>query len=160
MFSQRWPALAVAALSLLPAASQAALQITPPQLTPDADGMIVTEIRSGLASSSRWSVRVVPWETESGADAPPSATLIADVLPHVHPLGVDVSPRFFSIAAAGRQVVRARVRDRSKQYRLLIEQIPEDDAQSTGVNFRFRFSLPIYRQPGANPVQLRSISLQ
>lgn len=159
MSFQRWPAWAMLLL-LMPIASHAALQITPPQLTPDADGMIATEVRSALASSSRWSVRVIPWETDGSPDAPPSATMIADVLPHVHPLGVDVSPRFFSLAASGRQMVRARVRDRSKQYRLLIEQIPEDDAESNGVNFRFRFSLPIYRQAGANPVQLRSISIQ
>lgn len=150
---------AVAALLLLPIAAKAALQITPPQLTPDTDGMIATEVRSSLASGSRWSVRVIPWETEAGADAPANATMIADVLPHVHPLGVDVSPRFFSLAASGRQVVRARIRDHSRQYRLLIEQIPEDDPEGNGVNFRFRFSLPIYRQTISNPVQMRSISI-
>jgi hypothetical protein len=158
MAAPSWPL--AAALLLLPAVTQAALQISPPQLTPDADGMIATEVRSGLASSSRWSVRVIPWEADGGHEsAPPDATTIGDVLPHVHPLGVDVSPRFFSLTASGRQVVRARIRDRSRQYRLLIEQIPEDDPESQGVNFRFRFSLPIYRQAGAQPARLRSISI-
>ncbi|MFN5258062.1 MAG: hypothetical protein ACK5BC_03820, partial [Burkholderiales bacterium] len=43
------------------------------------------------------------------------------VLISIIPLGVEVSPRFFSLAGAGRQVIRARIIDRSKHYRLLIE---------------------------------------
>jgi hypothetical protein len=62
-----------------------------------------------------------------------------------HPLGVEISPRFFSLAGHGRQVIRARIMDRSRHYRLLIEQIPDDALSNQGVNFRFRFSLPIYR---------------
>jgi hypothetical protein len=61
------------------------------------------------------------------------------------PLGVDVSPRFFSLAGAGRQMIRAKVFDRSRYYRLIIEQIPLESPSDPGVNFRFRFSLPIYR---------------
>lgn len=143
---------------LISAEAFAALQITPPQLTPDSDGMIATEVRSSLASSSRWSVRMIPWDPNA-QELDANATLIADAAPHVHPLGVDISPRFFSLAASGRQVVRARIRDRFRQYRLLIEQIPDDDPQGQGVNFRFRFSLPVYRSSTASPVELRSISI-
>ncbi len=40
--------------------AQAALNITPPQLAPDEQGVIATEVKSSLAAPTRWSVRVVP----------------------------------------------------------------------------------------------------
>ena len=72
---------------------------------------------------------------------------------------VEISPRFFSLAGAGRQVIRARVTDRSRHYRLLIEQIPDDQPSGKGVNFRFRFSLPIYRS-SQDPLIPRGIVIQ
>ena len=138
--------------------SRAALNITPPQLAPDENGVIATEVRSSLSSPTRWSVRVVPWDpsapepantaaTPVSAPTSPSAVLPppAPLAPPSHPLGVEISPRFFSLAGQGRQVIRARITDRSKHYRLLIEQIPDDGLSNQGVNFRFRFSLPVYR---------------
>jgi hypothetical protein len=129
-------------LGLMPHAPlQAALDITPPQLAPDHQGIIATEVRASLAVPTRWSVRVIPWDPTQGpaegAAAQP-VSLIGEAMP------VDVSPRFFSLAAGGRQVIRARVNDRSRYYRLLIEQVP-DTVSSQGVQFRFRFSLPIFR---------------
>lgn len=125
--------------------AHAALNITPPQLAPDEHGVIATEVRSSLSTSSRWSVRVVPWdpslpEAPAAGAMPVSALAVA-----AHPLGVEISPRFFSLPESGRQVIRARVSDRSRHYRMLIEQIPDDSLSGQGVNFRFRFSLPIYR---------------
>jgi hypothetical protein len=124
----------------------AALQITPPHLAPDDNGIVATEVRSSLSRPSRWSVRVVPWEPELPERTAPSAIPISAMADSVapHPVGVEISPRFFTLVASGRQVVRARVRDRSRRYRLLIEQIPSDDPQEQGINFRFRFSLPVY----------------
>ncbi len=126
----------------------AALSITPPQLAPDHNGVIATEVRSSLSSASRWSVRVIEWTPGAERDPAPAAMPIANT--HAlgkasQPIGVEISPRFFSLAASGRQVIRARVSDRSKHYRLLIEQIPETSLANQGVNFRFRFSLPVYR---------------
>jgi hypothetical protein len=144
--------------------AQAALKITPPQLAPDDQGVIATEVKSSLAAPTRWSVRVIPWDP--GLTEPPSAAAsnvatqgapatLSTPSPHLmppsplaipsHPLGVEISPRFFSLAGHGRQVIRARIMDRSRHYRLLIEQIPDDALSNQGVNFRFRFSLPIYR---------------
>lgn len=133
--------------------AEAALNITPPQLAPDQDGIVATEVRSSLSTPTRWSVRVTPWDPlapsqERGASLPivskessgPSSTATP-------PLGVDVSPRFFSLAGSGRQMIRAKVFDRSRYYRLVIEQIPLESPTDPGVNFRFRFSLPIYRSP-------------
>jgi hypothetical protein len=145
-------------------AAHAALNITPPQLAPDDQGVIATEVKSSLAAPTRWSVRVIPWDpgfTEPPAAAPSNVAAqggpatLSTPSPHLtppaplaipsHPLGVEISPRFFSLAGHGRQVIRARIMDRSRHYRLLIEQIPDDALSNQGVNFRFRFSLPIYR---------------
>ncbi len=139
-------AVVISLLSISPA--QAALSITPPQLAPDQRGVIATEVKSSLGVASRWSVRVVEWTPESPDAAQPQAMPVSG--DHTlgragQPLGVEISPRFFSLAPAGKQVIRARVSDRSKHYRLLIEQIPEASTASQGVNFRFRFSLPVYR---------------
>lgn len=146
------------AITLSPHAS-AALQITPPQLAPDDQGVIATEVKSSLASSSRWSVRVIPWdptqpETPAAGAMPVSVTTNTTNTPEV-----EISPRFFSLAGAGRQVIRARVTDRSRHYRLLIEQIPDDQPSGKGVNFRFRFSLPIYRS-SQDPLIPRGIVIQ
>ncbi len=128
--------------------ANAALSITPPQLAPDRQGVIATEVKSSLNGPSRWSVRVIEWDPTAPLPQTPSAVPISNshaLGTAAQPIGIDISPRFFSLAASGRQVIRARVSDRSKHYRLLIEQIPDSQAFAQGVNFRFRFSLPIYR---------------
>jgi len=56
-------------------------------------------------------------------------------------------------------VIRARIIDRSKHYRLLIEQIPDDTVRGQGVNFRFRFSLPIYKS-SQDPLIPRGVVIQ
>ncbi len=132
--------------------AQAALNITPPQLAPDQDGIVATEVRSSLSTPTRWSVRVTPWDplapsTERGAALPIASKDSGPPSAAYPPLGVDVSPRFFSLAGSGRQMIRAKVFDRSQYYRLVIEQIPLESPTDPGVNFRFRFSLPIYRSP-------------
>lgn len=139
----------------------AALQITPPQLAPDEHGVIATEVKSSLATSSRWSVRIVPWDPSAPESSPLAMPVNAPALPSQssQPLGVEISPRFFSLAGSGRQMIRARVSDRSRYYRLLIEQIPDDSLSAQGVNFRFRFSLPIYRS-GQDPLIPRGITIQ
>lgn len=149
---------AIAAVALATSAS-AALNITPPQLAPDEHGVIATEVRSSLATSSRWSVRLVVWDPNAPEAAPSGAMPVSALAAPAHASGVDVSPRFFSLASAGRQVIRARVSDRSKYYRLLIEQIPEDTLSAQGVNFRFRFSLPVYRS-AQDPLIPRGIVIQ
>lgn len=139
-------ALATGLLFMSPV--RAALSITPPQLAPDQRGVIATEVKSSLSVASRWSVRVVEWNPES--KEPPAASAMPISSDNAlgrasQPLGVEISPRFFSLAAGGKQVIRARVSDRSKHYRLIVEQIPDAATASQGVNFRFRFSLPVYR---------------
>lgn len=131
---------------------QAALNITPPQLAPDQDGIVATEVRSSLSTPTRWSVRVTPWDPlapspERGATLPIASKEGSPPSMANSPLGVDVSPRFFSLASSGRQMIRAKVFDRSQYYRLVIEQIPLESPTDPGINFRFRFSLPIYRSP-------------
>ena len=128
----------------------AALNITPPQLAPDQEGIVATEVRSSLSTPTRWSVRVAPWDPlappqERGGNLPVANKGQSQQVNGLPPLGVDVSPRFFSLAGAGRQMIRAKVFDRSRYYRLIIEQIPLESPSDPGVNFRFRFSLPIYR---------------
>ncbi len=137
----------------------AALQITPPQLAPDDQGVIATEVKSSLSTPSRWSVRIIPWDPTQPETPSPSAMPISSTLNNNHITGVDISPRFFSLAGSGRQVIRARVTDRSRHYRLLIEQIPDDQPSGKGVNFRFRFSLPIYRSSQA-PLTPRGVVIQ
>ncbi len=137
-------------LMIASAPTQAALNITPPQLAPDQDGIVATEVRSSLSTPTRWSVRVTPWDPlapsqGSGATLPIVSSGPSSIVSP--PLGVDVSPRFFSLAGSGRQMIRAKVFDRSRYYRLVIEQIPLESPTDPGVNFRFRFSLPIYRSP-------------
>lgn len=114
---------------MLSDSSQAALGISPPQLVPDAAGIVVTEVQSSMTSASRWSVRLVGWG--------PAGEEIVGV-------PGDVSPRFFGLAPGGRQMVRARIKDPSRYHRLLIEQVPEAQSEVIGLAFRFRFSLPIY----------------
>jgi hypothetical protein len=141
-------AVIAAAVAALAGQAQAALSITPPQLAPDSQGVIATEVRSSLSSASRWSVRVLEWDPEATPAQAPSALPIANnhaLGSASQPIGIEISPRFFSLAASGRQVIRARISDPSKRYRLLIEQIPDSASSSQGVNFRFRFSLPVYR---------------
>jgi P pilus assembly chaperone PapD len=141
-------------------AALAALNITPPQLAPDDQGVIATEVRSSLATTSRWSVRVVPWDPAKTDDNPSAANMPIAALANTDiASGVEISPRFFSLAGSGRQVIRARVADRSRHYRLLIEQIPDDQPGGKGVNFRFRFSLPIYRS-SQDPLIPRGIIIQ
>ncbi len=149
---------AIAIVALISSAS-AALNITPPQLAPDEQGVIATEVRSSLATSSRWSVRLVVWDPNAPEAAPSGAMPVSALAAPPHLSGVEVSPRFFSLASSGRQVIRARVSDRSKYYRLLIEQIPEDTLSAQGVNFRFRFSLPVYRS-AQDPLIPRGIVIQ
>lgn len=152
------PLVGAVGISFFQCAS-AALQITPPQLAPDDQGVIATEVKSSLSTSSRWSVRIIPWdpgqpeEPASGAMPVSSASMSNPVT------GTEISPRFFSLAGAGRQVIRARVTDRSRHYRLLIEQIPDDEPSGKGVNFRFRFSLPIYRS-SQDPLIPRGVVIQ
>ena len=113
----------------IPQPSQAALGISPPQLVPDAAGIVVTEVQSSMTSASRWSVRLVGWG--------PAGEEIVGV-------PGDVSPRFFGLAPGGRQMIRARIKDSSRYHRLLIEQVPEAQSEVLGLAFRFRFSLPVY----------------
>jgi hypothetical protein len=126
-------AIAVAMLltltGMLSEPSQAALGISPPQLVPDAAGIVVTEVQSSMTSASRWSVRLVGWG--------PAGEEIVGV-------PGDVSPRFFGLAPGGRQMIRARIKDPSRYHRLLIEQVPEAESEVLGLAFRFRFSLPVY----------------
>lgn len=119
----------LAVLASVPSVSHAALGISPPQLFPDRSGIVVTEVQSSMTSASRWSVRLVGWG--------PAGEEIVGV-------PGDVSPRFFSLAPGGRQLIRARIKEGSRYHRLLIEQIPETDNEITGLAFRFRFSLPVY----------------
>ena len=116
---------------LLPSVAHAALAVTPPQLHPDETGIVVTEVQSSLAGPSKWSVRMVRWPADGSEPTPVEAR---------------ISPRFFTLTPGGRQMIRAQVRDRSVYHRLLVEQIPEGDTTSQGLAFRFRFSLPVYRQ--------------
>ena len=169
--------------------AQAALNITPPQLAPDQNGIISTEVKSSLSTATRWSVRVIKWDPTSAADPAAPAVLTAPTTsitpatpstptaslgPNAAPLktlpvsalaessalpDVQISPRFFSLAASGRQVIRARVMDRSQHYRLLIEQIPGDAITGQGINFRFRFSLPIYTS-NRDPLIPRGVLIQ
>jgi P pilus assembly chaperone PapD len=123
--------LAFSFLSVKPFASaHAALSVTPPQLHLDEAGVVVTEVQSSLTTSSRWSVRLVGWGP-AGEEQPGAEGLVA--------------PRFFSLAPGGRQLVRARIANRARYHRLLIEQIPEANNDISGLAFRFRFSLPVYR---------------
>ena len=123
--------LAFSFVSVKPFASaHAALSVTPPQLHLDEAGVVVTEVQSSLTTSSRWSVRLVGWGP-AGEEQPGAEGLVA--------------PRFFSLAPGGRQLVRARIANRARYHRLLIEQIPEANNDISGLAFRFRFSLPVYR---------------
>lgn len=123
--------LAFSFLSVKPFASaHAALSVTPPQLHLDEAGVVVTELQSSLTTSSRWSVRLVGWGP-AGEEQPGAEGLVA--------------PRFFSLTPGGRQLVRARIANRARYHRLLIEQIPEANNDISGLAFRFRFSLPVYR---------------
>jgi hypothetical protein len=146
-------AVAAIAVMSVTGACSGALQITPPHLAPDAQGIVATEVKSSLGRPSRWSVRVVPWEPGQPDQSAPSLMPVSAATESAapHPIAVDISPRFFTLIASGRQVIRARVHDRSRRYRLLIEQIPSDDALDTGINFRFRFSLPVYHS-GKDPL--------
>jgi len=149
----------VTLISVIPVTSQSALNITPPQLAPDDQGVVATEVRSSLSTPSRWSVRIVPWDPGMPETRPSGAMPVSALPSPTQPPGVDVSPRFFSLAGAGRQVIRARITDRSRHYRLLIEQIPDDSVRGQGVNFRFRFSLPIYKS-SQDPLIPRGVVIQ
>ena len=146
-------AVAAIAMLLMAGTCPAALQITPPHLAPDAQGIVATEVKSSLGRPSRWSVRVVPWEPGQPDPSAPSLMPVSAAVESAapHPVAVDISPRFFTLIASGRHVIRARVHDRSRRYRLLIEQIPSEDMLDTGINFRFRFSLPVYHS-GKDPL--------
>jgi hypothetical protein len=122
----------------MPRGAEAALGISPPQLVPDQAGIVVTEVQSSMTSASRWSVRLVGWG--------PAGEEITGV-------AGDVSPRFFGLAPGGRQLVRARIKDKTRYHRLLIEQVPEHQSEVAGLAFRFRFSLPVY-QSRNEPVAL------
>ena len=148
-----------AAILITTSVAQAALNITPPQLAPDDQGVVATEVKSSLATPTRWSVRVVPWDPTSPEPTNAAAMPVSALATPAHPLGVEISPRFFSLAGQGRQVIRARITDRSRHYRLLIEQIPDDGLTNHGVNFRFRFSLPIYRS-SRDPLIPRGVTIQ
>lgn len=128
-FWRSW-AVGVMLLTIAPLA-RAALSVTPPQLHPDETGIVVTEVQSSLQGPSRWSVRLVRWAADGGDPTP---------------IEGHISPRFFRLEAGGRQMIRAQVRDRGIYYRLLVEQIPDAEPTGQGLAFRFRFSLPIYRQ--------------
>ncbi|NBT75242.1 MAG: hypothetical protein EBQ76_05320 [Betaproteobacteria bacterium] len=130
--SSRVLALLSLAHFLLGNPAHSALGITPPQLLPDEAGIVVTEVQSSTPNASRWSVRLVNWTPGAGEPTPVAS---------------DISPRFFSLAPGARQIIRAKVRDRGAYHRLIIEQVPDPEAVAQGLAFRFRFSLPIYRQP-------------
>jgi P pilus assembly chaperone PapD len=126
----------------MPLTAWAALTISPPQLTPDEQGVVVTQVQSSLAQPSRWSVRLVTWNAEAGPFEPAQG---------------QVSPRFFSLNPNEVQVVRARPLNRAGYHRLVIEQIPSEDLQQ-GLSFQFRFSLPVFRfaqEPLKHRLELR-----
>lgn len=125
-------------MGLMPLGAWAALTVSPPQLTPDEHGVVVTQVQSSLGQASRWSVRLVSWTKDPNGFLPAEG---------------QVTPRFFSLAPNETQVIRARPSDRSGYHRLVIEQIPTDDLQQ-GLSFQFRFSLPMFRSP-QEPVRQR-----
>jgi len=154
--SARLAWLAVGLLGGLQA--QAALNITPPQLAPDDNGIIATEVKSSLPNATRWSVRVIHWDPTQPTQPTQPMPVVALAKP-ISVQGVEISPRFFSLSGLGRQIIRARITDRSRHYRLLIEQIPNDTLGNQGIQFRFRFSLPIYKS-NQDPLIPRGILIQ
>jgi len=118
-------------MAVLTSVAQAALTISPPQLTPDEQGVVVTQVQSSLAQPARWSVRLVQWGVDP-TEFPPAEG--------------QISPRFFSLHPGEIQVIRAKPAERGRYHRLVLEQIPPDDLQQ-GLSFQFRFSLPVFRNP-------------
>lgn len=145
------------ALSSQSVSARAALNITPPQLAPDANGVVATEVKSTLNHGSRWSVRIIPWDpnpSEPDTTVNSATAVKTNLISSSSASQPQISPRFFSLQPMQHQVIRARIPDRSKRYRLLIEQVADQEARHEGVNFQFRFSLPVYqsRQDPAIPL--------
>ena len=137
---------AAALLTLAPAALASALQVSPilVQFAPDQPAASVNLQNAGDAPLNA-QVRIFGWTQKDGQDR-----LQPDP-------GVQVSPPISAIPALGEQVVRLvrrdhQVPDREVCYRLLVDELPVVDANSSNkVIFRLRYSVPVFVAPAGFP---------
>lgn len=115
------------------------LRVNPIRLKLAPDQRITAVTLSNL-TDRRKSVkaRVLRWTQVDGADV---YTPTDDAI---------VSPPIFSVPPKGEQIVRVAMRRQTPgtAYRLMIEQIPDEDVQqTTGVDVRLNLNLPLYLLP-------------
>ncbi|WP_321954745.1 fimbrial biogenesis chaperone [Paraburkholderia bannensis] len=117
----------------------ASLEITPVtvELEASQNGQVFTLHNNGTEALSA-QIRVYSWNQEDGDD---QLTLTRDLI---------ASPPIAQVAAGGEQIVRlVRAHPggpaQEMAYRLFIDELPPPNAApSTGIQFRFRYSVPVF----------------
>lgn len=137
------PVLA-AAMAALPA-SAADLQISPVSIAfkPGQSAAGITLQNQG-ESPVYGQVRAFQWTQRDGEDV---LTETADVI---------VSPPIIEVAPRAMQTIRLVRRGAAPAagegtYRLLIDEIPRDGGQASGVDILLRYSVPVFMLPAGNP---------
>ena len=135
-------------VSILDIASSraASLQISPVsiQLEATESGKVIN-LRNDAGDPIHAQVRVFSWDQNDEEDRlTPTRELL-------------VSPPIAEVPAGGQQVIRVLRADRAasaqeRAYRLLIDELPSAGGSAqTGVQFRFRYSVPLFVAPSGEP---------
>ncbi|WP_244814068.1 molecular chaperone [Caballeronia sp. Lep1P3] len=119
----------------------ASLQISPVsiQLHANEAGQVIN-LRNAGDQAIHAQVRVFTWDQANDEDhLEPTRDLLA-------------SPPIAEVPAGGAQVIRLirtgqETATQERAYRLLIDELPTTDAASQGVQFRFRYSVPLFVEP-------------
>lgn len=140
-------AFAAALGALQPGGAHAAgLQVTPVSLTLDAkrnaDGMWLSNTGDAPLTAQ---VRVFHWTQAGGEDQLTASRSLA------------VSPPMLTLEPGARQLVRvirtgAPPAEREDAFRLLVDEVPDERTQKTGLNMVLRYSVPVFVAPsGTSP---------
>ncbi|MDR5856295.1 molecular chaperone [Caballeronia sp. LZ062] len=139
-------ALLVLPTFLIASAHAASLQISPVSIALDAtEAGKVLNLRNESDTAIHAQVRVFAWDQ---ADEDERLTPTRDLL---------ASPPIAEIPAGGQQVIRVIRSNRDapeheRAYRLLIDELPPEGANAgNGVQFRFRYSVPLFVAPAGEP---------
>ncbi|MBB3255495.1 fimbrial chaperone protein [Paraburkholderia bannensis] len=123
-------------------AAAASLEITPVtvELEANQNGQVLKLRNSGEAALSA-QIRVFAWDQADGEDhLTPTRDLIA-------------SPPIAQVPPGGEQIMRliranGGAAPKEAAYRLLIDELPPDNTNAaTGIQFRFRYSVPVFLYP-------------
>lgn len=142
------PFIALAGLVLALGAQAASLQISPVSIS-----LRASQAASGISLQNLGErpvygqVRVFAWDQRNGEDVlTPTDELVAS--PPIIEVGAKASQTIRLVRKSGAGAAAAAASGASERtYRLLIDEIPRDDEQASGVAIRLQYSVPVFVAP-------------